>query len=109
MVLQFWELSVGITTQPPKKHSVKKPSKKPRNWIENGKQLESENGLHIGTRNVRTLNKPGALQYVVVPYNNYTIDILVVQEIRWPNSGNLKKYNPTLFNSGITNGKHENE
>lgn len=108
MALQFWGLSVGLTTRPRKKHSVKKPSKKPRNWIENGKQLESENGLRIGTWNVRTLNKPGALQYVLDAYNNYTIDILAVQEIRWPNNGNLKKGNITLFYSGTSNGKHEN-
>jgi exonuclease III len=58
--------------------------------------------------NVRKLNKPGALQNVLNAYNNYTIDILAVQEIRWPNSGNLKKDNITIFYSGTANGKHEN-
>lgn len=48
------------------------------------------------------------MQYVLDAYNNYTIDILAVQEITWPNSGNLKKDNITLFYSGTTNGKHEN-
>ncbi|KAE9537576.1 hypothetical protein AGLY_006599 [Aphis glycines] len=105
---QSWGLSVGLTTRSHKKHLVKRPSKKPRNWIENGKRLESENGLRIGTWNVRTLNKPGALQYVLNAYNNYTIDILAVQEIRWPNSGNLKKDNITIFYSSTANGKHEN-
>lgn len=76
MAFQSWGLSVGLTTRPSKKHSVKKPSKRqPRNWIKNGKQLESENGLRIGTWNIRTLNKPGALQYVLDAYTNYTIDI----------------------------------
>jgi len=28
--------------------------------------------------------------------------------IRWPNNGNLKKGNTTLFYSGTTIGKHEN-
>jgi len=55
-----------------------------------------------------TLNKLGALQYVLDAYNDYKINILATQEIRWLNSGNLKKGNTTLFYSGTTNGKHEN-
>lgn len=72
-----WSSSLGAgvepTTRPHKMHSVKKPSNKPGNWIEDGKQLESENVLRIGTWNVRTLNKPGTLQYIHDTYNNYTL------------------------------------
>lgn len=57
----------------------------PQNWIENSKRLESENGLRLGTCNVKTLNKSGTLQYLLDIYNNYTIDVLAIQEIRWPN------------------------
>lgn len=101
-------LSVKITTVPHKKHSVKKLSKNPRNWINNGKQLNSENVLRLEIWNIRTLNKPGALKYVLEAYNMYKMDILALQEIRWPNNGYLKKENITIFYSGPNNGKHEN-
>jgi len=78
-------MGVELTTLPPKKHTVKEISKQPRNWILNGKQLESKNGLPLGIWNVKTLNKFGALEYVHDTYN-YTIDILTVREIRWPKS-----------------------
>jgi len=67
-----------------------------------------ENGLRIKTRNIRTLNKPGVFQYVLDAYNDYKIDILAIQDIRWPNSRNLKKVNTTLFYNSTTNKKHEN-
>jgi len=88
---RVWELSVGLTIRPLKNYSVTKPSKKPRNWINNGKQLDSESGLHLKTWNIRTLNKPEALKYVLEAYNIYKMDILALQEIRWPNNENLKK------------------
>lgn len=36
------------------------------------------------------------------------MDILEFQEISWPNNGNLKKENITIFYSRPNNGKHEN-
>jgi len=38
----------------------------------------------------------------------YKMDILALQEIKWPNNGNLQKENITIFYSGPNNGKHEN-
>lgn len=78
MVLQFEGQASG--SQPDLVKSTQlRNHQKSRNRIENGKQLESDNGPRIGTWNVRRLNKPGALQYVL---DNYTIDVLAVQEIR---------------------------
>lgn len=63
----------------------------------------------MGTWNIRTLNKPGALKYVLEEQNNkYKLDVLAIQEIRWTGNGNIKKENITLFYSGFGNGKHEN-
>lgn len=67
-----------------------------------------ETGLRLGTWNIRTLNKPGAFKYVIDAKNSYNLDILALQEVRWPDSGNIKKGNTTLFYSGTNNGRHEN-
>lgn len=56
---------------------------------------------------MRTLNKPGALKYVLEEQKKYKLDILAIQEIRWTGNGNIKKENITLFYSGSENGKHE--
>jgi len=58
--------------------------------------------------NVRTLNKPGALQCVLIVAEAYEIQILALHEFRWLNKGTLKKENMTLFYSGSENKKHEN-
>ncbi|KAF0772472.1 craniofacial development protein 2-like, partial [Aphis craccivora] len=75
---------------------LQKPQNKPRNWI-NGQRPELENGIKIGTWNVRTLNKPGALQYLLDAIKKYNTNILALQEIRWPNHGNMKKEDKTIF------------
>jgi len=64
------------------------------------KRLELGNGIKLGSWNVRTLNKPGALQCVLNVAEAYEIQILALQEIRWLNKGTLKKENMTLFYSG---------
>jgi len=51
------------------------------------KRLELENGIKLGSWNVRTLNKPGALQSVVNVVEAYEIQILAFQEIRWLTRG----------------------
>ncbi|KAF0713600.1 craniofacial development protein 2-like, partial [Aphis craccivora] len=86
---------------------IKKPQNKPRNWI-NEQRPELENGIKIGTWNVRTLNKPGALQYLLDAIKKYNTNILALQEIRWPNDGNMKKDDKTIFYSGRKDGRHEN-
>ncbi|XP_008183016.1 craniofacial development protein 2-like [Acyrthosiphon pisum] len=81
----------------------------PRNRINfMDKRLELGNGIKLGSWNVRTLNKPGALQCVLNVAEAYEIQILALQEIRWLNKGSLKKENLTLFYSSLENKKHEN-
>jgi len=58
----------------------------------------------LGTWNIRTLNKPGALKYVLEVQNKYKLDVLALQEIRWTDNGNIKKENITLFYSESENG-----
>lgn len=64
--------------------------------------------MRFGTWNIRTLYKPGSLQCVLKEINRYNVDIVGLQEIRWPGSGNLKSENMTVFFSGKNNGKHDN-
>ncbi|XP_008179495.1 uncharacterized protein LOC103307682 [Acyrthosiphon pisum] len=89
---------------------VKKPPKnKPWIWIDKiDKQLEQGNGINLGSWNVRTLNTPGALQYVLDTVRSYKIQLLALQEVRWPNKGSVTKENMTLFYSGTDNGAQEN-
>jgi len=100
--------------QPPiqwkKSFLVKKPPKnKPRIWSDKmDKQLELGNGMKLGSWNVRTLNIPGALQYVLDTIKSYKIQLLALQEVIWLNKGNLTKENMTLFYSGTDNGVREN-
>jgi len=62
----------------------------------------------MGTWNVRTLNKPGALQYLLDAIKKYKISIIALQKIRWPNDGNMKKEDKIIFYSGRKDGRHEN-
>jgi len=64
--------------------------------------------LRLGSWNIRTLNKPGAFKYVIYAKDSYKLDILALQEVRWPDSGKIKTGNTTLFYSGNNNGRHEN-
>jgi len=107
-------LIVGLTTQHHKKKLVKKLlNKKPRTPIDNsenrqGKRTDKPGFLRFGTWNIRTLYKPGALQNLIQVTNSYRPDIIALQEMRWPETGNVKSDNVTLFYSGPNNEKHEN-
>jgi len=72
------------------------------------KQLEPGNGIKLGSWNVRTLNTLGALQYVLNTVKSYKIQILTLQEVRWPNNGNITKEYMTLLYSGTNNGLRKN-
>lgn len=59
------------------------------------------------TLNARTLNKPGALQYLLDAMKKYNTNISALQEIRWPNDGNMKKEDKIIFYSERKVGRHE--
>jgi hypothetical protein len=87
------------------KAPIKKPSNGPWNYIDHGKRLDLETGLHLGTWNIRTLNKLGAFKYVLDAKDSYKLDILALQEVRWPDSGNIRTGNTKLFYSKTKNGR----
>jgi len=61
--------------------------------------------LQIGTWNVRSLFKAGALTTSLSCLERYEIDITAIQEVRWTSSGSLKSQGLTLFYCGLD--KHE--
>ncbi|VVC27148.1 Endonuclease/exonuclease/phosphatase,Reverse transcriptase domain [Cinara cedri] len=92
------------------KQYMKKPKLKPRDrdldktqWKWPGLQ-----GFRIGTWNVRTLYKAGALGTLVDAIDRYKVNIVALQEMRWQGEGCLPTGNMTLFFGGITSNKHEN-
>lgn len=62
------------------------------------------NEYQFATWNVRTLFKPGALEELKEVAKTYKIDLIALQEIRWPNSGFLEQRNYSLYHSAATNG-----
>jgi exonuclease III len=70
--------------------------------------LETETGFKIDTWNVRTLNKPGALQCMLNAIKNYNSFILALQEVRWPGKVSLRKDDKIIFYNGNRDGKFEN-
>jgi len=55
-----------------------------------------------GTWNVRTLNRSGHLMTAILELERYRLDIITIQEVRWPGEGSLKTGNWTVFHSGGT-------
>ena len=45
--------------------------------------------LGIGTWNVRSLNTAGGLKSVANEVKRYNVDIVALQEVRWPGEGSL--------------------
>jgi len=80
--------------------NVKRLQNKLRMLKRTGHRLESENCIKFGTWNIRTFNKPGALQCMWDAIQKYNITILALQGVRWPGEGNLKKDDKTIFYSG---------
>lgn len=63
--------------------------------------------MNIGTWNVQSWYRPGAAINAVEQMENIGMDITAVQEIRWPDDGNIKISKSTIFFSGNKNGRHE--
>jgi len=61
--------------------------------------------LRIGTWNVRSLFRTGALTTSLSCLERYEMDITTFQEVRWTTSRSLKSQGMTLFYSG--EDKHE--
>lgn len=74
---------------------------------QNGKWKKENKRLRIGTWNVRTLLKPGALKNITDELNTYSLPVVALQEVRWSGIGIVKSANSTLFYSGSGCEKHE--
>ncbi|XP_025199561.1 uncharacterized protein LOC112597650 [Melanaphis sacchari] len=61
--------------------------------------------FRIGTWNVRSLFRTGALTTSQSCLERYEMDITAIQEVRWTSSGSLKSQGMTLFYNG--EDKHE--
>lgn len=56
--------------------------------------------LTTGTWNVRTFFRSGHLTTAILELERYRLDIIVIQEVKWPATGSLKTGNWTVFHSG---------
>ncbi|KAF0753170.1 ribosome biogenesis protein TSR3 isoform X1 [Aphis craccivora] len=56
-----------------------------------------KNGLSFGTWNVRTLFKPGAVQYLVEEIEKYKLGVVALQEIRLDGNGMIEIQDTTIF------------
>jgi len=104
-------LSVGLTTLPCKRYIVANLNTKPRdslNGKQNGKRKKNSKRLRIGTWNIRTLFKPGALKILIDEVTRYNLPIVALQEVRLLGNGNVKSGSHIIFYSGLRSNRHEN-
>lgn len=96
-------LSAGLTTQPYKKNTVKKPLTRRKSRtvkMDDGNGLRKRtNDLRFGTWNVLSLFRTGAVKQLQRQCDKYGLDILAIQEIRWRESNIADFGNYTFFNS----------
>lgn len=64
--------------------------------------------LKIGTWNVKSMYMTGKLHNIRQEMDRLGINILGISETRWPNSGQIKTGDATLFYSGNDSRNHEN-
>jgi hypothetical protein len=63
-------------------------------------------GLRFGTRNVRSLYRPGSLKTVALELWKYKLDLVSVQEVRW-DKGSTERAEDYTFFSGVGNEDHQ--
>ena len=61
----------------------------------------------LGTWNVKTLNRPGALKALIQQLDKYNINIAAIQEVRWLGSGIMDLKAHTICYSGKKDGVKE--
>lgn len=62
------------------------------------------NELKFATWNVRTLLRPGALEELKEEAIKYNIDLIALQEVRWPTSGFIEQRSHSLFHTEAKGG-----
>ena len=66
-----------------------------------------KNTIKVATWNVRSLFSTGSAKCVTDELSRYNIHIAALQEIRWPQQGEIKVGNYTILYSGKEDGAHE--
>ena len=65
-----------------------------------GSKNRIKKDLRIGTWNVQTLYKTGALQVAVRETEKYELDILAIQEVRWEGQDSIRQGKYTFYYGG---------
>ncbi|GIY54095.1 hypothetical protein CDAR_253391 [Caerostris darwini] len=84
LLLQVGNWAWGITTPPCKKSPLN------HGWI-SPRRHGTKADLRIGTGNLRTFYRGGALNNLIGVFEKYKVDILAIQKIRWCDQGFLDK------------------
>jgi hypothetical protein len=63
-------------------------------------------GMRFGTRNVRSLYRPGSFKTVARELGKYKLDLVGVQEVRWYKGGTERAEDYTFF-YGAGNEDHQ--
>ncbi|KAG8304716.1 hypothetical protein J6590_087281, partial [Homalodisca vitripennis] len=98
-----WGLSIGLTTQSHKKtpkDAGRISRRRPRRV---NKVMRRDTDIYFGSWNVQTLLKAGKMEEVAQELEKYKTSIGAVQEVRWKDSGTIKKRNYDFHFSGSNN------
>lgn len=92
-----------------KKESVTKRQENAsdENGIKKYKKRLMNKDLRFGTWNIRTLATPGALNILSEELDRYQMDLVALQEVRYPGTGKLETDKHILYYSGSENGKFQ--
>lgn len=103
-----WGLGVGLTTRTVKKISVTYHQQKAsdvRKEIRITKRTPKKL-LRLGTWNIRTLAVPGASDTVSEEIKKYELEIVALQETRWPQAGKINTKHHVIYYSGCKDGRY---
>jgi len=98
-------LSAGPATQPRKNYLAKKSQREENSGLIKGCRprhvsWNKTDNLYTGTWNIMTLLEPGKLQELVDEIAKTQIEILTLQEVRWPGKGQINKKDYLFYYSG---------
>ena len=97
-------LGARLTTLSRKKNIVAKllQGKEPDGLSEKrpGNRTRTMKNLSMATWNVKTMSQPGKMNEIADEIKKFKINILAVQETRWPGQGRIDKRDYTMFYSG---------
>lgn len=70
-------------------------------------RIKKQENVRIGSWNVRTMYQAGKIHNAIKEMDRMNISILGINEMRWPDSGNINIENHKVLYSGSTTGTHE--